>query len=59
MKELNLDEQIKVLETGIARMQGQLELLLALKQAGAAVWLPAEPVSATPAVSADDAVKVD
>jgi hypothetical protein len=50
MKELNLDEQIEQTKAGIMKLQGQLELLLVLKQAGAVVQLPDEskPAPDTP-----------
>jgi hypothetical protein len=47
MKDLNLDEQIEQIKAGIMKLQGQLELLMALKQAGAVVQLPDESKPAT------------
>jgi hypothetical protein len=50
MKDLNLDELIEQTKGGIMKLQGQLEMLLTLKQAGAVVQLPDEsqPASDVP-----------
>lgn len=40
MKELNLDEQIEQVKAAIYKLQGQLDLLAGLKQAGAVIQLP-------------------
>lgn len=42
MEELNIEQQIEVIETQIAHLQGALQVWLALREKGATVTLPQE-----------------
>jgi hypothetical protein len=42
MSQMDYEQEIRALEAGIARLQGQIDLLRMLQQAGAVVQLPAK-----------------